>query len=177
MISCVILLSVWCSPHVRPMFSLWIWLSKLCRTPCGKSSTGDRLLLCVMWKVSIAFSFLSVYQPQKIFLFPPLPIIGPYNAHRNPISYTFWKLHLVWPVRSPVCMVCLLLYCYFWPHYFWFLAQVCLQNVTLSSIGLSKTLIWIYSLTFILRSRFYWFACYTKSTHNIQTVLFLWNNF
>lgn len=60
------------------------------KTPCGKSSTGDRLLLCVMRKVSVAFSFLSFYQPQKkkIFLFPPLPIIGPYNAHRNPISYT-----------------------------------------------------------------------------------------
>ena len=34
---------------------------------------------------------------KKIFLFPPLPIIGSYNAHRNPISYTFWKLHLEWP--------------------------------------------------------------------------------
>ena len=113
----------------------------------------------------------------KIFLFPPLPIIGPYNAHRNPISYTFWKLHLVWPVPSPGCMVCLLLYYYFCPHSFWFLAQVCPQNITLSPIGLSKTLIWIYSFTFILRSRIYWFACYTKSTHNIQMVLLLWNNF
>jgi hypothetical protein len=119
-VSCDILLSVWCFmchtsaslvfPHVRPMFSLWIGLSKLRKTPCGKSSTGDRLLLCVMWKASIAFSFLSVYQPQKkIFIFPPLAIIGLYNAHRNPISYTFWKLHPVWPVPSSGCMVCLLL--------------------------------------------------------------------